>query len=201
VYQTTAYVIQQGDNIGLKVDARSTWQADRLRLALFYEDDAHRKMPIVDAQVAPADTMAQYSCSFHASDLPASVGHRLGVLFDNVSSNPSSWVALDNVSLFKLTPTGIAESPARAIGFALQQNYPNPFNPSTTIRYALPHPDHVKLEVFNVLGQRVAVLVDERKAAGRYEITFDAGALPSGVYVYRITTGDYVSARKSVLLK
>jgi len=85
--------------------------------------------------------------------------------------------------------------------YLLHQNYPNPFNPSTTIHYALPKDSHVKLEVFNMLGQRVSVLVDEEQPAGYYEVVFEAGMLPGGVYVYRINSGDFIDVKKLVYLK
>lgn len=68
----------------------------------------------------------------------------------------------------------------------LMQNYPNPFNPTTMIGYQIPVSGHVRLTVFDLLGREVAVLVDERKAAGRYEVRFDGSGLSSGVYFYRI---------------
>lgn len=79
-----------------------------------------------------------------------------------------------------------AELPASP---ALHQNYPNPFNPHTTIRFELPAGADVRLDVFDVLGRRVATLVDARVAAGRHEVSFDASGLPSGVYVYQLRTG------------
>ena len=112
----------------------------------------------------------------------------------------------DNTALWKF---GLATSPVVAAGpeqsvpsqFALSQNYPNPFNPSTTIRYALPERSHVTLAVFNTLGQQVATLVEGEREAGHHEVTFDASTLASGVYLYRLTAGDYVQARKFVLLR
>jgi len=86
--------------------------------------------------------------------------------------------------------------------FQLDQNYPNPFNPSTTISFALQTSGRVSLRIYNVLGQQVAALFDGVKSAGVYKVTFDASALSSGVYFYRLTTSAGVSeAKKMVLLK
>jgi hypothetical protein len=88
--------------------------------------------------------------------------------------------------------------PAR---FTLEQNYPNPFNPSTTIRYELPHASQVSLKVYNTLGQEVATLVNETKAAGVYTAEFDAAGLASGVYFYRMQAGTFVEVKKLVVLR
>ncbi len=84
----------------------------------------------------------------------------------------------------------------------LNQNYPNPFNPSTQIRYGVPSQSTVKLEVFDVLGRRVTVLVNnELTQPGRYTVSFDASRLSSGVYVYRLIVGDKVISKRMVLIK
>lgn len=85
--------------------------------------------------------------------------------------------------------------------FELSQNYPNPFNPQTTIEYSLAEPGRVRLEVFNILGQRLAVLVDEFQEAGYHKYLWNAADIPSGVYFYRIGSGDYEMTRKMLLLK
>ncbi|MBK6682457.1 MAG: T9SS type A sorting domain-containing protein [Ignavibacteriales bacterium] len=85
--------------------------------------------------------------------------------------------------------------------FELLQNYPNPFNPSTTISYTLPRAGSVKLSVYDPLGREVAVLVDEYKNVGRYTVVFDATMLNSGIYFYRIVSGEYNQTRKLILLK
>lgn len=86
--------------------------------------------------------------------------------------------------------------------FMLDQNYPNPFNPATTITYRLARTGTVSLSVFNTLGQLVATLVDGLQEAGIHNITFEAGSLPSGVYLYRLTAGGAtVQAKKMMLLK
>jgi len=85
--------------------------------------------------------------------------------------------------------------------YELGANYPNPFNPSTVIRYQLPESSHVRLEVFEITGRRVATLVDSHHREGRYQTTFDASSLASGIYIYRIKAGDYVQTRQMVLVK
>ena len=85
--------------------------------------------------------------------------------------------------------------------FELSQNYPNPFNPSTTIQYDLPKASFVTLKVYNILGQEVATLVNEKREAGRYGVEFDGSKLTSGVYFYRLVTGDFGSTKKFILIK
>jgi Ice-binding-like/Secretion system C-terminal sorting domain len=89
--------------------------------------------------------------------------------------------------------------------FALSQNYPNPFNPSTTIRYSLEKSGMVSLKVYNILGQEVATLVNDRQDAGSYSVPFNTmqgkANLASGVYFYRLDAGSFVSIKKMILMK
>ena len=85
--------------------------------------------------------------------------------------------------------------------FSLHQNYPNPFNPQTVIEYALPEAAQVRLVVYDMLGREVTVLVDGRLPAGRHEAVFEAGELPSGLYVYRLEGGGQTLTRYMLLLK
>ena len=85
--------------------------------------------------------------------------------------------------------------------FYLSQNYPNPFNPSTNIKYAIGSRQYVSLVVYDVLGNEVAVLVNEEKPAGEYEVTFNGSGLTSGVYVYRIKTNGKIISNKMILIK
>jgi hypothetical protein len=85
--------------------------------------------------------------------------------------------------------------------FNLEQNYPNPFNPSTNIRYSVPESGNVKLAVYNVVGEEVAVLVNGYTEAGQFDVSFDASNLPSGVYLYKLQSANSVQTKKMMLLK
>jgi hypothetical protein len=96
----------------------------------------------------------------------------------------------------------------KPVTFSLEQNYPNPFNPSTKIRYSIPNVtlsdvegSSVQLKVFDVLGNEVATLVNEEKPAGNYEVDFNASQLSSGIYLYKLTTGNFIQTRKMILIK
>jgi hypothetical protein len=85
--------------------------------------------------------------------------------------------------------------------YYLSQNYPNPFNPATTIKYELPSDALVQLRVYNTLGEEVFSAVNEEKKAGFYEFIFNAGTLPSGIYIYKIQAGEFTSVKKMLLIK
>jgi hypothetical protein len=85
--------------------------------------------------------------------------------------------------------------------FSLGQNYPNPFNPTTTIQYEVPISGLVNLTVYNILGQKVAELVNKVQATGKYEVQFNADRLSSGVYFYKLSAGSYTNTKKMILLK
>ena len=85
--------------------------------------------------------------------------------------------------------------------YHLYQDYPNPFNPSTNISFSIPQKSRVELIIYNTLRQKITTLVDEQKEAGNYTIEFDASNLPSSVYFYRISAGEFSQTKKLILLK
>ena len=96
---------------------------------------------------------------------------------------------------------GVVTLPGVARVYALEQNYPNPFNPSTKIEFSIPVQSEVRLTVYNILGQEVATLVNGTLKAGKQAVTFDGTRLASGVYIYRMTAGQFVSTKKMMFLK
>jgi hypothetical protein len=97
-----------------------------------------------------------------------------------------------------VSPAGEKGLPAR---YSLEQNYPNPFNPATNVEFNLPATSQVQLRVYNMLGQEVATLVNGTVVAGHHAVSFDGSHLASGIYLYRLVAGTYVSTMKMVLLK
>jgi hypothetical protein len=109
-------------------------------------------------------------------------------------SNEVKWWKNDGI-------VGVEDDPGSPAGYELMYNYPNPFNPNTRINFSIPQREYVRLQVFDVLGSEVAILVNEEKPAGIFEVEFNAQSLPSGIYFYRLSTGDFANTKKMILLK
>lgn len=123
----------------------------------------------------------------------------------NFVNTQTGWIVGSDGSIFKTTDGGIVgiselitEIPK---SFTLSQNYPNPFNPVTNIKFDLPKPGFVRMIVYDLLGREITQLVNQQMHAGSYSADWDASAYPSGVYFYKIETGDFVKTRKMVLVK
>ncbi|TVQ74197.1 MAG: T9SS C-terminal target domain-containing protein [Balneolaceae bacterium] len=107
----------------------------------------------------------------------------------------------ENVQAIDL-PTNTERVDADApVAFELRQNYPNPFNPATQISFSLPEQSHVRLDVYSICGRRVSGLINGQKSAGWHRVTFDATAMSSGIYLYRLTAGGYTQTRKMLLVR
>jgi hypothetical protein len=141
---------------------------------------------------------------------PFIIINRIGAdqVFLVLSANPDTLVIISANGVESRTPyPSCASSDVHEAidqlptGFTLDQNYPNPFNPGTIIRFSLPERTHVTLKVFNVLGQEVTTLVDEKLDAGSKAIEFSGEGLPSGIYFYEVRAGSSVRTRKMVLLR
>jgi len=99
------------------------------------------------------------------------------------------------------TASAVTEESSLPMEYSLSQSHPNPFNPSTQITYSIPKTIDVTLKVYDVIGREIAVLVNERKPAGEYSVTWDAVGIPTGVYFYRIVAGEYIETKKMVVIR
>ncbi len=124
--------------------------------------------------------------SFTDESIAGKVYYRLKQVDYNGSYNYSQVIEVNGVSITTMQ---------------LEQNYPNPFNPATTIKYQLGNDGFVNLKVFNSLGEEVAELINEFQKGGSHQIIFIADNLPSGMYVYKLTSGNYVESKKMIILK
>lgn len=124
------------------------------------------------------------------------------VLFiTNDWENGSSSVNVDDFSIEESDPVSTVEENNVPNLISLEQNYPNPFNPSTNISYTLNESSLVKLEIFNMVGQKVATLVDAKQNAGQHTVSFNALGLSSGIYLYRLEAGAFSEVRRMTLIK
>ncbi len=121
-----------------------------------------------------------------------------------VDANGNVWIGGVLSSIYTTMgdpPVSIENNETLVSSFLLEQNYPNPFNPSTVINFSLPLQSIVLLKIYDMLGREIVTLINEIKNAGYHTVTFDAAALPSGVYFYRLQTGSYIQSKKMLLLK
>lgn len=156
--------------------------------------------PITDGSLAGDETVSFYTAFYDADYIETAVPTgtvKLTALVGDISGNPE--LTARNSGDIEITTS--IERDGMPQEFALEHNYPNPFNPTTVIQYSLANHSNVKLQVFDILGREVATLVNEAQAAGVYTINFDAKALSSGTYFYRIKAGDFTSIRKMMLIK
>ncbi len=149
-----------------------------------------------EANEGPSPIPVSAIDTFKVTGLIGGKTYRFAISAIDVSTNESQ---LSSVATTVVTGINVAgQIPAE---FSLSQNFPNPFNPSTTLHYSLPVRSFVRLEVFNILGERVATLVSGEMPAGIHEVNFDASGLPSGVYFYRLTARSYTATMKMILMK
>lgn len=139
---------------------------------------------------------------FSINDADAT-GSREGILTFSPDNEDLSW---SDVSRWVYTwignsMTDVNDEVINPLTFDLSQNYPNPFNPTTEINFSIKDRSNVSLKVFNIVGQEIATLVNEMKAPGVYNVRFNASNLASGVYIYQIKAGSFISTKKMMLIK
>ena len=105
------------------------------------------------------------------------------------------------ISYDSITVTSVNNKFISVNSYYLSDAYPNPFNPSTKIEYRIPHSEFVSIKVYDMLGREIATLVNEKKSSGKYEVEFDGSNFSSGVYLYQMIAGDFISTKKFIYMK
>lgn len=121
--------------------------------------------------------------------------------FDLGWQDPRQWTFTWIGDTTNVTAVAMSHPPAVVTNYFLSQNYPNPFNPTTTIVYAVPRAGKVRIELYNTMGQKIRTLLDEPKAAGSYTLNVRMDDLPSGIYLYKMESGNFSRTMKMVLMK
>jgi len=214
----TAWAAGEDEIIIYTDDGGTTWSTQHLAEDISYRTPELRSIYATDQDTVLAVGGRSYNVSLTMlstdggetwSRVPAPLDEQIMDVY--LTSAQNGWAVGDNGAVLKYTgpdaesgtPVSIDPDGSTELvkELELDQNYPNPFNPTTNIRYSLPEQSGVRLDVFNMLGQRVAVLVNERKSAGSYIVSFDASGLSSGVYFYRLQTDSQTLARQMMLIK
>jgi hypothetical protein len=152
---------------------------------------------------SPSGGAVTFSFNYTAPQAPGAItmyANGNSVNFNGNADAGDMWNFAPNKTVTIVSITGITDA-NHITGFELRQNYPNPFNPSTTINYQLPMTNFVTLRVYDMLGRVVKTLVNEQESAGTHSIPFNAAGLPSGIYIYQLRAGNYVSTKKMILSK
>jgi probable HAF family extracellular repeat protein len=163
---------------GLELNERSSQEQE-----IFQKD-------IVTLQANSSQTFLPNWNDLDRSELIVLVDVGIDGTIDDTLTLTNQYTSVDNQGSL-LTPNS----------YNLAQNYPNPFNPTTTIQYSIPQRSNVVLKVYDILGNEVAILVNEEKNSGVYTVSFDGSDLASGIYLYRLQAGSFIETKKMLLLK
>lgn len=197
--------VSDGDTIKLyhpgdtgKITEMADLANQNITYAFLPMDGTYTMTPEVAAQAA-ALINAKYDIPIHT--MPGTPGYSDAIVARFTSPNkmvlkPGNTIALSN------TTTSIQEGKIiKADSHGLSQNYPNPFNPETIISYQLSEPGLVDLSIYDLLGRKVASLINKYQTTGSYQTVFNAGNIPSGVYIYKLETNTFTLSKKMILAK
>jgi hypothetical protein len=150
----------------------------------------------------PVESKNGFACTYNAGEDWTVIDYSRNyvISFPSERVGWGAYAGPDTVYKYVGPPLSVEDRSPVPASYLLAQNYPNPFNPTTTIKYELPQSSVVNLSVYDLLGREVSVLVNERREAGIHEVQFDASGLSSGIYLYRLTAGDFTQARRLLLL-
>lgn len=186
-------LISPDDSAGVSRNPLLTWHPSEAATSYEVQVASDTSFSTMDFDTTVTDT------SVRPSLLAAGSDYYWHVMAFN-SDDSGSYTAPDSFTTGSEI-TDVRQSIKIPAGFSLSQNYPNPFNPTTRIDYSIAKRSHVTLEVFNVLGEKVATLFSGEEQPGKYSADFDGSSLPSGVYFYRLTAGNFTSVKKLMLVK
>jgi hypothetical protein len=183
-----------GEVWGMGTDQFITWSSvDIIDIIIEFSSNNGASWELVDESVP--------STGIYSWNVPAVHTIQGSIKISNVTDEYVFDIS-DNV--FTIEPaTGMKDENNKLIPdeYSLAQNHPNPFNPATKIKYGMPEAGLVTISVYDVLGNEVAILVNERMEAGRYEVTMNASSLSSGVYIYHMRVNDFIDTKKMILLR
>jgi hypothetical protein len=164
------------------------------------QSGTHGPSPLIDDFENDGDVeyvFASIAGKIHFFDSPSLYNQNFG-FWNSYKHDMQNTSAILPIPIF----TNVSETnTAIPSEFELLQNYPNPFNPSTKMRYEIHEQSFVTIKIYNILGNEIAILVNEEKPAGSYEVEFSAAELPSGIYYYRLEVAGYSETKKMLLLK
>ena len=179
------------------------YSASSLNLNVMFENDASSSFPSYNYGNVPANTWTVVTIPLSQLNPNNDAIQRLDIM--EMSGNNVIYyvdnISFINSSLVKQLASNNNASGVQPDKFALDQNFPNPFNPSTTIQFSLASPSHVTLNIYNILGQRVAALINQDMSEGIHSVNWYADNLPSGFYIYKLKAGNVVLIKKMELLK
>jgi hypothetical protein len=165
----------------------------------FFYDRITKFKEITYYQYQPDSILNQYSWAEYTETLAYGIGNIMTWNFEGGPVKILRGCIIEGDTIGIITSVGNINS--NMLSFHLFQNYPNPFNSKTIIKYSINEPAKVKLIVYSLLGEEIKVLVNEYKPPGTHSVVFDASDLPSGIYIYSITTGTKTLSKKLILLK
>jgi hypothetical protein len=182
---------------------------DNIDLSLYYLIEGSYKLAVIARDEAEEPGACQVS---NCEELLKNANSELGKAIDESKQNnyvyifnhlTNAWKFAMNVMGANLKKQSGEEEVNNSIPteYGLDQNYPNPFNPSTTINYQLPEKNHVSLRIYDILGNLVTTLIEQEMEPGFYSVNWNAVSLASGVYIYRLISGSFVSTKKLMLMK
>ncbi|HSD64271.1 MAG TPA: aryl-sulfate sulfotransferase [Ignavibacteriaceae bacterium] len=189
-------IVQVGGSATVSFDFTNNSSAQVKINSVYYRDSQFslvQQLPIVipsqgsvslSVKFTPEEEGAFFSVIHLRSQTP---GQRIAKVINLIGYTDSVYMGINDLN--------------NPVEFSLSQNYPNPFNPVSRIRYSIPKNSFVKLQVFDILGKEIDVLVNKEQAAGNYEVEFNGSNLASGIYFYRINAGKFNSVKKMLLLK